>query len=151
MTEQILGQKFINIFLTFAVPSAILATALVSPVLAAPGDFVGTWVNTNPNTRSTTRLVITSDGSNALNIQLFGKCHPTDCDWGRTTLVTYGGSASDADHHFATANYNLGFAKTLCTLSLLEGNQISLQRFTQFLDGSQRQNYSLQEAFKRQE
>lgn len=58
----------------------------------------GSWVNRNPNSRSLTRIQLTSDCSdNPLNgpveigkapkqpaapwgVRIFGKCHPKDCD-----------------------------------------------------------------------
>jgi hypothetical protein len=132
-----------------AASSVALTAALVSPAFAAPADFVGTWVNTNSNTRGITRVVVTSAGSNALNVQVFGKCSPTDCDWGKTTLLTYGNDVQDTNHRFATASYDKGFSKTIVTFSLQRNKQISLQNFTQFTDKSGRQNYASQEVLKR--
>jgi ribosomal protein L31 len=135
--------------LTLVASGSILAAALVNPAFAAPADFVGTWVNTNSSTRGITRVVVTSAGSGKLNVQVFGKCHPTDCDWGKTTLVTYGSNVQDTNHRFATANYSKNFANTLLTVNLNSNQQISLQSFTQFTDSSARQNYSNTETFKR--
>lgn len=134
--------------LVFATSSAVLATALISPVFAAPADFIGTWVNTNSNTRGITRLVVTNAGGNKLNIQVFGKCSPTDCDWGKESLVTYGSNVQDTNHRSATAIYKKGFSDTIVTLNV-RGRQIDLQSFTQFLDQSGRQNYSSNEVFRR--
>lgn len=137
--------------LTLTACSAALAVGLANPAFATPQDFVGTWVNTNSNTRGITRFVVKSTGSNTVNVQVFGKCHPTDCDWGTTKMVTYGSNVQDKDHKFATANYNPGFSSTLLTFNLNLGNkkEITLQSFTQFLDNSGRQNYSSVEYFKR--
>ncbi|BAY11640.1 hypothetical protein [Calothrix sp. NIES-2098] len=134
--------------LAIAVSSVSLAAALVSPTLAAPADFVGTWVNKDSNTRGVTRVVITSAGSNKLNIQVFGKCHPTDCDWGTAPVTTYGLNVQDTNHTYATANYNKGFSNTLLTLDHA-GSQIMLQSFTQFLDNSGRQNYYSRDYFQK--
>ena len=138
-------------FLSLAACSAALALGAVAPAMATPQDFVGTWVNMNPNTSGITRFVVRSTGSNTLNIRVFGKCHPTDCDWGTTQLITYGSSVQDSDHKFATANYRPGFSSTLLTFNLNVRNrrQITLQSFTQFLDNSGRQNYSSVEGFQR--
>jgi hypothetical protein len=134
--------------LMIAASSLALAAALVSPVLAAPADFVGTWVNKDSNTGGVTRLVITSAGGNKLNIQVFGKCHPTDCDWGTAPVTTYGLNVQDTNHTYATANYNKGFSNTLLTLNN-GGSQIMLQSFTQFLDNSGRQNYYARDYFQK--
>ncbi|HLO88557.1 MAG TPA: hypothetical protein VK203_26605 [Nostocaceae cyanobacterium] len=132
-----------------SIASASLASVVISPAMAAPADFVGTWVNTNPNTGGITRVVITSAGGNKLNIEAFGKCQPSDCKWGKTNLVTYGNSVQDANHRYGTATYNPGFAETLLTLDLRNKNALTVQNFTRFTDNSGRQNYSLIENFKR--
>jgi hypothetical protein len=137
--------------LTLIVSSAVLAVSAINPALAVPQDFVGTWVNTNPNTRAITHFVVKSTSPNNLTIQVFGKCSPTDCDWGQTTLLTYGSNVQDSDHKLATANYHPSFSRTLLTFNLNGPNrrEILLQSFTQFLDNSGRQNYALQERFRR--
>ena len=136
---------------TFAIAtlSAVIAGSPVSSVNATPEDFVGTWMNTNTNTSGITRLVVTQQ-SGALRIQVFGKCHPSDCDWGSANLITYGRTVQDTDHIAATASYNQGFSNTLLTLILggAKRNQTNLQNFTQFTDSSGRQNYFTQESFR---
>lgn len=136
--------------LTVAIFSSTIVGGIVNSAIAAPQDFVGTWVNTNQNTNSITRVVVTRAGT-ALRIQAFGKCQPSDCDWGQATLLTYGRSVQDADHIAATATYNKGFSNTLLTLTLggTGRSQINLQGFTQFTDNSGRQNYLSQESFRR--
>jgi hypothetical protein len=141
--------KMLQRSLSFAAASIALTASLVSPAMAAPGDFVGTWVNKDANTRGITRLVITSAGGNKLNIQVFGKCHPQDCDWGKTSLVTYGLNVQDTNHSYASANYNKSFANSFLTLGH-SGNQIMLQGYTQFLDNSNRQNYYSRDYFQKQ-
>ncbi|MBV5262404.1 hypothetical protein FLX56_28950 [Synechococcus moorigangaii CMS01] len=115
---------------------------------ANPQEFVGTWTNTNSNTNGITRLVVTASGNN-LMIQAFGNCQPTDCDWGSTTLTTYGANVQDANHTRATALYQKSFAQSLLALHLQGGDRLNLQNFTRFTDGSGRQNYAMQEAFQR--
>ncbi|MBW4575022.1 MAG: hypothetical protein KME08_07030 [Aphanothece sp. CMT-3BRIN-NPC111] len=135
--------------LMLAATSTIFAAGLINPAVAAPQDFVGTWVNKNPNTNSITRFVIQPTGSDTLKIQVFGKCHPSDCDWGSTSIVTYGVNVQDPSGHYATGSYNKGFANSLLALSYA-GEEVMLQNFTQFLDNSDRQNYYSREYFKRQ-
>ncbi|HTL88968.1 MAG TPA: hypothetical protein VL134_06180 [Leptolyngbya sp.] len=129
----------------------LLAASLVSPAFAAPQDFVGTWVNVDSNTRGVTRVVVTTAPSNTLKVQVFGKCHPTDCAWGTTQLTTYGSNVQDPNHKEATATYNQSFANQLLVFALEGANsrQMSLQSFTQFKDQSARQNYFAQYHFKR--
>jgi hypothetical protein len=49
-------------------------------------QWLGEWTNTNNNTNSTTRLVI-SYSNKKYFIHGYGKCHPHDCDWGKTELL----------------------------------------------------------------
>jgi hypothetical protein len=135
--------------LMIAASSVAMAAAVVNPAAAAPSDFVGTWVNKNANTSGITRLVVTSAGGNQLNIQVFGKCHPTDCEWGTKPLVTYGLNVQDTNHNYATTIYNQGFANSVLTLGYA-GNEILLQGYTQFLDNSGRQNYYLRDYFQQE-
>ncbi|MGI0493007.1 hypothetical protein ACN4EG_14590 [Alkalinema pantanalense CENA528] len=134
---------------TIAALSIALAGSLVSSAKAAPQDFVGNWVNVNSNTSGITRFVITKQGQD-LRIQVFGKCHPTDCDWGLAPLVTYGRNVQDPNHTAATTTYAPSFARNILTLNLrgAGNNQIVLQNFTQFVDNSNRQNYFTQESFR---
>jgi hypothetical protein len=44
-------------------------------------QYVGTWTNDDPNTSGVTSIEITQ-ADEGLDIHPFGKCHPTDCDWG---------------------------------------------------------------------
>ena len=66
------------------------AAARVASATATPGgavannQLIGTWNNTDANTRGITKVLITNNGS---KIQVFGKCHPKDCDWGTKSLT----------------------------------------------------------------
>jgi hypothetical protein len=69
----------------------------------------GTWRNINPNTPGITRVDLTVAGCGdadfcdvetgicttqptTYTIGVYGKCHPTDCDWGARTTTDMGGS-----------------------------------------------------------
>jgi hypothetical protein len=135
--------------LKLTVCATLLASNWIIPVEARPRDFIGTWVNTDYNSSGITKLVISQSGRN-LNIQVFGQCQPTDCDWGTTELVTYGDNVQDRNHLFATASYDKNFAETLLTIKLTQGgNKINLESFTEFTDNSNRQNYFSQAQFQR--
>ncbi len=135
--------------ITVAACGTLFAGGLISPVFAAPQDFVGTWVNVDSNTRGITRFVVTAPQPNTLKVQVFGKCHPTDCAFGTAQLTTYGNNVQDPDHKEATATYNQSFANDFLTFALRGNSQILLQSFTQFTDNSARQNYFAQYRFKR--
>lgn len=49
----------------------------------------GIWTNTNPNTRSITKLVILRKNG-TVYVHAWGSCSPTDCDWGETPATVEG-------------------------------------------------------------
>jgi len=135
--------------LAVAAVGTVLSIGSITPSLAAPRDFVGTWVNTNSNTRGITKLVVRRAGGNRLVVRVFGSCSPRDCDWGRARLTTYGSSVQDKNHRSATTTYNKNFANTFLTINLRGRNRMSLQSFTQFKDNSNRQNYTSRAVFRK--
>lgn len=103
--------------------------------------FVGTFVNVDPNTGGITRLVLQSDDT----INVWGRCHPNDCDWGQETAFAYGAhvaanlrTAADA----VTATYVKGFATTILLITPLKENRIRVDVFTRFTDRSRRTAYA---------
>jgi len=52
-------------------------------------NFVGSWVNDDENTSGMTRVTIEISDS-IINLHGYGKCHPTDCDWGITIATDTG-------------------------------------------------------------
>ena len=46
----------------------------------------GTWVNTDNNTSGLTKLIVTNENQ----IQVFKRCSPQDCDWGKVALTKTG-------------------------------------------------------------
>lgn len=135
--------------LTAAVVGTVLTIGSISPSIAAPRDFVGTWVNANSNTRGITKLVVRRAAGNRLVIRAYGSCSPRDCDWGRARLTTYGRNVQDKNHRSATTTYNKNFANTFLTINLRGKDRLTLQSFTQFKDKSNRQNYSSTAVFRK--
>ncbi|MBI9019271.1 MAG: hypothetical protein JEZ07_18620 [Phycisphaerae bacterium] len=81
-----------------------IASALVK------NDFVGAWLNEDPDTQSITRSLISAEVGNYLGIHNFGKCSPIDCDWGKV-IANYTGNAF-------TAVYSTPFTTKTMTISL---------------------------------
>ncbi|MVN89343.1 hypothetical protein GO986_21650 [Deinococcus sp. HMF7620] len=129
---------------------ALALTTLVTPqtALAAPTDMVGTWVNTDVATSGITRINVTRTSAGKMTVQVFGRCHPNDCDWGQANALTYGANVSDSNHFTASAVYAKGFATTTLVLNFARG-RLDVQALTQFTDSSGRQNYASQSAFAR--
>lgn len=125
----------------------VLSTLILQPTaFAAPADFNGTWVNSNVTTSGITRINISTNPDHSLSIQVFGRCTPNDCDWGKANVITYGANVSDTNHFTGTAVYAKSFANTTLVLNLSK-SRLSVQSLTQFTDGSGRQNYASIESF----
>jgi len=81
--------------------TAVTATP-ASASCTSPPAIVGSWHNTNANTSAMTRIdvewcqslpgsctgEICSTGGYGTMIRAWGKCHPTDCYWGRKVAST---------------------------------------------------------------
>jgi hypothetical protein len=125
---------------------ALGVLALSAPAQAADGQFVGIWNNADSSTNHIVQIDI-SGSPGSLDIRTFGRCSPTPCDWGTVSLTTYGNNVSDTDHDYAAAVYNFGFETTLMTMQLSDPQTLIVDSYTQFLDGSGRQDYHVHELF----
>jgi hypothetical protein len=102
----------------------------------------GSWINADPNTNSQTRIDLSFVCQDVIlngkpfppgppwYVRVFGKCHPTDCDWGRV-------GATRLSTGFVYAFYNQGFAKRFvyAKMSTVRPGQLWVQTVTQFTDG----------------
>lgn len=137
-----------------ALALALCATAAVgslvasAPAQAAPHQFVGLWQNLNPATNHVVRIIV-STTPGGLKARTYGKCTPNPCDWGNVGMTTYGKNVSDPDHKDGTAVYNFGFATAAVTYRLVDAQTMVVHTYTQFLDGSGRQNYHTVEKFRK--
>lgn len=142
----------------------ILALAFGAAVLAQQPAYAscsqpqeeGSWRNADANTRSQTRIqlrFICQD--QILNgqpyppgppwyVHIFGKCHPTDCDWGEV-----GAQQLTSGHIYAV--YNQGFAKryVYAKMSQYRPGQLWVYTWTDFTDPN-RPDYETQNWFIRQ-
>jgi hypothetical protein len=132
--------------LPFSVP------ALASPVPPAPNPVLsGTWANTNPATRNVVDIVIAGN-KNGIEVNGFGACSPSPCQWGNVPGTVFGANVSAATGSSFEANWNFGFARTVLLGTLTERDRVStltVQEFTTFTDSSGRANYAVTETFVR--
>jgi hypothetical protein len=143
---------------TTAVAATLLsssAPALASPVPPAPSSvLLGTWANTNPATNSVRNIVVTASGG-GIEVDGFGACEPTSCEWGNIPGTVYGTSVGSATGNSFEANWNFGFSRTvlLATVTFklfpIPRPVLTVQELTTFTDHSGRANYTLTETFVR--
>jgi len=55
-----------------------------TPPTESENNFYGFWVNEDTDTQSITKIDIQKVGD-IICVHIWGKCHPTDCDWGIET------------------------------------------------------------------
>jgi len=136
------------------VPSLIMACLLLLlsslSCTASLVQFAGDWINVDPNTGGITALSI-GVASTSVDVHAWGKCHPTDCDWGTVPAFAF---APDASSELASqaqalmAIYDSGFSEATVFVKP-EGDGLFVQSFTRFKDNSGRSNYESSDKFRR--
>ena len=122
-----------------AILSMLLFLVVVSAGTASAqkDKFLGSFVNVDPNTGGITRLVLNSDDS----INVWGRCHPSDCDWGPEKAYAHGATV-DTDLRRAadamTVVYIKNFATKFLIITREKANRIRVDVFTRFTDKSGR-------------
>lgn len=122
---------------------AVVLAAICSTASASLGQFQGTWRNTDPNTSGVTALDIRVLGSN-MTLAAWGRCHPTDCDWGRVDTNAYGPNVSSnlyATADALSARFRTSFSETMVIVRSGGTDRVVAQVFTRFTDNSGRTPY----------
>lgn len=130
----------------------LLALAMASGASAQLDQFPGYWTNIDPNTSGVTTLEIGASGT-GVTVQAWGKCHPTDCDWGVAyPSYAYGPSVSSdliTDALAVSAVWTTGFSETLMIIRPAGGDRLQADVYTRFTDGSGRTAYTQSDVFER--
>jgi hypothetical protein len=137
--------KLFSVCLLVATAFASSTTLAESPSNVA--GLVGTWNNTNVNTRGITKISVYNIGSH-LYFKSWGSCSPTDCV--HSTVPAYAHSAS-VSSNTATGLYayrNSGFAYTRFAASRV-GSYLRVTYYTTFASGDSRKNYTKTEYYHR--
>lgn len=116
----------------------------------------GKWRNADPNTRSLTRIELEFTCQDQIlngepyppgppwHMHVWGKCHPTDCDWGRI-------GAERLSNNKIYGRYNQGYAKryVYARMSQYRPGQLWVYAWTDF-SSSSRQDYGSHNWFVRE-
>jgi hypothetical protein len=124
------------------VAACLLFLISLSTCCASLAQFAGDWTNVDSNTAGITTLSISVSGTSA-SIHAWGKCHPTDCDWGDVQAVAFAPDVSSdlaSQAQALTALFDAGFSETTLFIRP-QGNRLSVQSYTHFKDNSGRSNY----------
>lgn len=111
------------------------------PLIGQPPEapsFVGDWTNKDFQTRGITRVQIRLDGTNVI-AHVWGRCHPTECDWGDATATSKGQTLS--------LTWNQGFAAKMQELTLLADGSLQVVGHCHFTDSSGRKDSDSTDVF----
>ena len=100
----------------------------------APSFVPGIYVNVDATTGGLTRMVLGQNADGSYNVHPYGRCEPSDCDWGSAN--TSFSSATTAATSFA-----FSFKTSAVTLSS-SGDLLRAQVVNHFTDGSGRADYT---------
>ena len=117
----------------------ILASSVVQPT--STDALVGSWINQDPGTGGVTQVVVRR-GHEELLVHAWGKCTPTDCDWGETKITLWNGLGIGVWDH--------GFAVTKMELILLPDQRLLVAYKSEYHDNSGRRGKDLVEFFLRE-
>jgi len=117
---------------------AISGSTPTHALCAAPPIKQGGYVNVDQNTRSIASARVrwgscgdtNTSSSSPDTLSLWGRCHPRDCSFGRTTLRRAGQNM--------VATYNQSFAVRQIRVTQLAPDRIEIQMHTRFTDNSGR-------------
>ena len=138
-------KKVIAILMTILMLFTLFQGALRGNVVKgadySPEDFVGYWINDNATTGGITKIFIKIVGED-FSVRAFGRCSPTDCDWGISTT-----KISDANDDILELNWVFSFATVKLTIKLTDKNYAEVVRKTHYTDNSGRKDYESKENF----
>ncbi len=127
----------------FAVMFMMLCSSVTG--FAQTAQFDGLWKNVDPLTRGITTLKIDVTGA-TVKVRAFGKCHPTDCDWGVEGAYAYSPNVSSnpiISARALTVFYDQGFAERILVIRRIAGTLLlRADVYTHFKDHSGRSDYN---------
>ena len=137
---------------------ALFAAAQPAAAQCAAQPEDGNWANADPNTPSLTKAELRFTCQDQIlngqpyppgppwHMHLWGKCHPTDCDWG----VADADEVTIGSRSFVRAIYHQGFATryVYADMSLFRAGQLWIWMWTDFADPG-RPDYESQNWFVR--
>lgn len=125
----------------------VLATVVSAGDHAAVASYFGVWVNVDSTTREITRLEIKPQISSAkgalVEMRIWSRCQPRDCDWG-TNLAGYRAGK-------VTVQWEQEADRVRQELILQPDGRLKLESDTRFADRSGSQKHRSTSYFTRQQ
>jgi len=133
--------KFLKLAISILLLVVIAAFTGCGGTTLGGSDFCGFWVNEDTDTQGITKVDIQKIGD-IIYVHMWGKCHPTDCDWGIETT-----NNSDATDGILNLTWEFDFAIETQELILLSDGRLKVIAFCHFTDNSGRPDYESIEFF----
>jgi hypothetical protein len=124
-----------------AITSLLILVIFAAAANAQKNRFVGTFVAEDPDTGGITRLTLSEDDT----VNVWGRCHPDDCDWGEETAVAHAPSVGSDLRDSAralSAIYVKNFVVVVLIIKPLKDDKLSVEVFKRFIDHSGRTAYT---------
>lgn len=136
-----------------AAVAGVILTASASQAQCVPSPMAGQWVSVNAATRGLTRAAIAVGCCDQVqngvpvcsppdSVRLFGRCHPSDCDWGAVS-----GHLQSADGRSLRLTYNQGFARRTVRIDSRASGELRVRVSTDFTDPGRR-DYNMTEIMR---
>ena len=127
---------------------AVLLAVPAGPALAASSDFLGIWTATAPDASGVARLVVIPGTGDKLNIHVYGRCAPRECDWGLHPARLYSIGPDVKEIASIAADFDTGTAHKRMTLRPSVGRALRIEVQTDFPEASGRTNYATSSALE---
>jgi hypothetical protein len=128
-------------------------SAVVAPSGASGGlkRLFGAWKNIDSETRGLTALEVRIVDAEVW-VRAWGKCHPTDCDWGEVKATPYAPSVSSNLAETAqavAATFKTSFSESILIIHAEPDESLRVETVTRFTDNSGRNSYTATYTFRR--
>lgn len=112
------------------------------PAAAEIADFYGIWSNNSPDASGIAKIIVTPGDGNRAEIHLFGRCQPTDCDWGVQRARVYSDNPSSFVVRSIAADFSGSGMYKRVVLRAAVGHILQFAVQTDFAQGSGRADYA---------
>ena len=125
--------------------SGAFALALILaavPASAEIADFYGVWSNAESDASGIARVVVTPGTGTEVNIHLFGRCRPADCDWGTERARAYADDPASSEVRSLAADFDAGGVHRRIVLHIAVGHALRFEVQTDFANRSAGNNFA---------
>ncbi|MDF1737640.1 MAG: hypothetical protein P1U86_00670 [Verrucomicrobiales bacterium] len=131
-----------NLSITLLIVTFLFAAAF-SRVHAEDSPLVGTWINTNEDTRACPKFEISLTDEGTASFIWWGKTSPKDSRYGPFPM------ALSEDGKTGTAEHITKFSEMVFTVKM-KGSRAAMEMATKYTDDSGRKAFELEEKFEKE-